>query len=108
MVEIRNIASVMALFGVPSLFALASYFVRACIKFSKKIDILMNAQQKQMRRELEMDYHKYMDQGWIDDQSLNLWNEGYKAYHALGENGIMDSRRDELIKLNAKGNNHAE
>ena len=108
MVEIRNIASVMALFGVPSLFALASYFVRACMKFSKKIDILMNAQQKQMRRELEMDYHKYIDQGFIDDQSLNLWDEGYKAYHALGENGIMDSRRADLIKLNSKGVNHAE
>lgn len=106
--EIRNIASVMALFGVPSLFALVSYFVKACIKFSKKIDILMNAQQKQMRRELQMDYHKYMDAGFIDDDDLDLWNQGYLAYHALGENGIMDSRRADLIKLNSKGANHAE
>ena len=66
MVEIRNIASVLALFGVPSLFALASYFVKACIKFSKKIDILMNAQQKQMRRDLTMDFHRYMAEGHID------------------------------------------
>jgi len=106
MVEIRNIASVLALFGVPSLFALASYFVRACIKFSKKIDILMNAQQKQMRRDLTLDYHRYMNAGHIDDDDLDMWEQAYQAYHALGQNGIMDSRRTELIKLNTKGNNH--
>ena len=108
MVEIRNIASVMALFGVPSLFALASYFVRACIKFSKKIDILMNAQQKQMRRELQMDFHTYMDAGHIDDEDLDMWEASYQAYHALGKNGIMDNYRQKLIELNAKGNKNAE
>ena len=101
--EVRNVASAMAIFGVPSLFALATYFVKACIKFSKKIDILMNAQQKQMRRELTIDYHKYMEEGKIDDDDLDMWEASYQAYHSLGKNGIMDSRRQELIKLNAKG-----
>ena len=104
MLEIRNIASIMALFGVPSLFALASYFVRACVKFSKKIDILMNAQQKQMRRELTIDYHKYIEEGHIDDDDLDMWEASYQAYHSLGKNGIMDDRRNRLIELNAKGN----
>lgn len=103
MESLRTVASAMAIFGVPSLFALASYFVRACIKFSKKIDILMNAQQKQMRRELTMDFHKYMADGHIDDEDLDMWEASYQAYHSLGENGIMDSRRAELIKLNNKG-----
>lgn len=101
--EVRNVASVMALFGVPSLFALASYFVKACIKFSKKIDILMNAQQKQMRRELTMDFHKYMAEGRIDDDDLDMWEQAYQAYHALGKNGIMDNYRQKLIELNTKG-----
>lgn len=101
---LRTVASVMALIGVPSLFACSSYFIKACIKFSKKIDILMNAQQKQMRRELTMDFHKYMDEGHIDDDDLNMWEEAYQAYHALGKNGIMDSYRQELIKLNTKAN----
>ena len=102
MESLRTVASAMAIFGVPSLFALASYFVRACVKFSKKIDILMNAQQKQMRRELTIDYHKYMEEGSIDDDDLDMWEASYQAYHSLGKNGIMDSRRNELIKLNAK------
>ena len=103
MEELRSLASVMALIGVPTLFACASYFIKACMKFSKKIDILMNAQQKQMRRELTQDYHKYIAQGFIDDDDLDLWEASYQAYHALGENGIMDSRREDLIHLNSHG-----
>lgn len=103
MESIRTVASAMAIFGVPSLFALATYFVKACVKFSKKIDILMNAQQKQMRRELTLDFHKYMAEGHIDDDDLDMWEASYQAYHSLGENGVMDSRRAELIKLSNKG-----
>ena len=105
MESIRTVASAMAIFGVPSLFALATYFVKACVKFSKKIDILMNAQQKQMRRDLTQDYHKYMNAGFIEDDDLDMWEASYQAYHALGENGIMDSRRADLIKLNSQGRN---
>lgn len=102
--EVRNIASAMALFGVPSLCALATYFVKACVKFSKKIDILMNAQQKQMRRELTIDFRKYIEQGYIEDDDLDMWEASYQAYHSLGKNGIMDERRQRLIALNAERN----
>ena len=37
----------------------------------------------------------------IDDDDLDLWVEGYNAYHDLGHNGIMDKRKDDLIELNA-------
>lgn len=102
MEDLRSLASIMALIGVPSLFALATYFVKACVKFSKKIDILMNAQQKQMRRDLTQDYHKYIAQGFIDDDDLDMWEASYQAYHSLGANGVIDSRRDDLIKLNSR------
>ena len=102
--EVRNVASAMAIFGVPSLFALATYFVKACVKFSKKIDILMNAQQKQMRRELTMDFRRYVEQGYIEDDDLDMWEASYQAYHSLGKNGIMDERRQRLIALNAERN----
>jgi hypothetical protein len=99
--ELRNIVNLMALIGIPSLFAIAGWFVKACFAFSHKIDILMNAQQKQMRRELTQDYHKYIDAGYIDDDDLDLWVESYKAYHELGQNGVMDKRKDDLIELNS-------
>lgn len=104
MEEIRNIVNLLALFGVPSLCACAGYFAKACIKFNKKQDILMNALQKMMRRDLTQDYHKYMNQGYIEDDDLDMWNQAYLAYHELGQNGIMDARRADLIKLNSVSN----
>lgn len=49
-----------------------------------------------------MDYHRYMQNGCIDDDDLDMWEASYQAYHSLGANGIMDSRRDDLIKLNSR------
>lgn len=104
MEEIRNIVNLLALFGVPSLCACAVYFAKACIRFGKKQDILANAIQKMMRRDLTQDYHKYMSQGYIEDDDLDMWVTAYKAYHELGQNGVMDARRDDLIKLNSVAN----
>ena len=101
----RQILDIMALVGIPSLFACVAWFSRKVLQFGRRLEILMNAQQKQMRRELTLDYHKYIAQGFIDDDDLDMWNASYLAYHELGENGIMDSRRADLIKLNGQTNN---
>ena len=89
--------------GVPALFTITVWFGKKVILFGRQMKILMNAQQKQMRRELTMDFHMYLDRGYIEDDELDLWEAGYQAYHALGQNGIMDSRRNKLIELNASG-----
>lgn len=102
--EVRNVASTMALFGVPSLFACVIWFAKKVTQFGKQMKILMNAQQKQMRRELQMDFHQFMAEDKISDEDLETWEASYQAYHALGKNGIMDTYREKLIELNAKGN----
>ena len=89
--------------GVPALFTITVWFGKKVILFGSQMKILMNAQQKQMRRELTMDFHMYMEHGYIEDDELDLWEAGYQAYHELGQNGIMDNRRDKLIELNASG-----
>ena len=38
----------------------------------------------------------------ITDEELDLWEEDFQAYHSLGENGIMESRRDDLMELSKK------
>ena len=99
--ELRTIVNIMAVVGIPSIFACVVWLAKKLIQFGKRMDILMTAVQKQMRRELTQDYHKHMDAGCIDDDDLELWVSGYNSYHDLGQNGIMDSRRDDLIDLNA-------
>ena len=94
--------------GIPTLFATVIWIGKKLIIFGKQMKILMNAQQKQMRRELTIDYHKYIDQGYIDDDDLELWEAGYQAYQDLGQNGIMDKRREQLIELNGRGKPHEE
>ncbi len=106
--EVRNIVNGMALIGVPSLFACVIWFAKKVTLFGKQMKILMNAQQKQMRRELQMDFHQYMNAGYVSDEDLDMWEASYQAYHALGQNGIMDKYRQKLIDLNAKGDNYAE
>ena len=101
MEELRNVINVMALVGIPSLFACVVWFGKKVTQFGKRMEILMNAQQKQMRRELTMDYHKYMEAGHIDDDDLDLWMANFDAYHSLGANGVIDSRREDLIELNS-------
>ena len=98
---LRNVVNILALLGVPSLCACSVYFAKACIKFGKKQDILANAIQKMMRRDLTQDYHKYMEQGFIEDDDLDMFMAAYNAYHELGKNGVMDSRAADLIKLNS-------
>lgn len=87
------------LIGLPSIFLIGSWCFRQTIKFGKSLKILMDAQQKQMRRDLMNDYHKYMQDGYISDEDLETWESGYQAYHALGMNGIMDNRRQDLMDL---------
>ena len=100
--NMRQLLDAMALIGIPSVFACVVWMGKKLIQFGRDMRILMNAQQKQMRRTLMMDYHKYMDSGKITDEELDMWEEDYKAYHSLGENGIMDSRRADLMELNRK------
>lgn len=96
---IQAVVQIMAIIGIPSLSAMAVYFGRACVTFSKKVDTLMSAVQKQMRRDLMNDYHKYMAQGYIEDDDLELWEASYQAYHSLAKNGVMDSKREDLMRL---------
>ncbi len=59
----------------------------------------MEAQQKQMARDLTVDYKAYIKQGWIDTEDLELWEANYQKYHALGANGVMDNKRAKLFAL---------
>ena len=66
---------------------------------SKQLHILAKAQQAQMRNQLLEQFHFYVDSGWISEEHMEDWENQYQAYHQLGENGVLDSRRDILMRL---------
>ena len=71
-------------------------------QYSSQIKVLMNAQQAQMRSQLLKDYYTYTKRGYVLESELEDWESQYQAYHSLGANGILDSRRDALMKLESR------
>lgn len=96
---LKEFANWLGIIGTPSIFAMVCWVIKKVFQYSKQVKILMKAQQAQMRSQLLKDYHKYMDQGWIYDSDLDDWENQYQSYHALGQNGIMDNKRDRIMQL---------
>lgn len=94
-----TIVTFMGLLGIPSIFSMTMYCINKCNKYTNQLKILMRSQQEQMKTNLFEQYKKYISQGWIDLEDLSIWESNYQAYHELGKNGVMDSKRDELLKL---------
>ena len=98
----KDILYVLGLLGIPSIFTLIAFTLKRVKEDAKQIKILMTAQQAQMRSQLLKDYHHYVNRGFIYESELEDWENQYKAYHSLGANGIMDNRRERLLKLDVK------
>jgi len=97
--NVKDIVSWLSVLGLPTIVTMTAWCVAKCRKFAQELKILMEAQQKQMARDLTNDYKIYMKQGYIEDDDLRLWEENYQKYHSLGANGIMDKKRERLINL---------
>jgi len=97
--NIKEIAGWLSLLGIPTIFAMTGYCITACKKFTKQMKVLMDSQQAQMRGQLLKDYKKYVQQGWIELEDLDDWENQYQKYHLLGANGVMDSKRKDLMQL---------
>ena len=89
----------LGILGIPSIFTMTMWCINRCRSYTKQLKVLTKAQQAQMRSQLLEQYHFYMDDGWISEEHMEDWENQYQAYHSLGENGILDSRREDLLKL---------
>lgn len=105
-----TIYQIISLIGFPSVFSICAFMVRWVQKYRKeslerdkqideKLNLLMSSYQAQMRDRLFQSYKFYMKQGWVSDEDLEMWESQYQAYHSLGQNGILDKRRDQLLNL---------
>lgn len=97
--SIKEVVAWMGVVGIPSLFAIIAAIVKSLRCYAEKIQILCKAQQAQMRAQLLDLYHVYKDRGYITEEELEEWDNQYQAYHSLGNNGVLDKRREELLRL---------
>lgn len=93
------IVTIFGLIGIPSIFSICVYCIKAIRKHTKKMEILMHSQQEQMKTRLYDDYKRYVAQGYISIEDLEIFESNYKAYHELGKNGVMTAKHDEIMKL---------
>lgn len=101
--DIKVIVAWLGCLGVPSIFAMTMYCIKECRKFAKQLDILHSAQKAQMRSQLLVQYYEIKNRGWVWSDELDDWMNQYNAYHELvGENGVLDSRKSELILMPSK------
>ena len=102
MEKIMIVLNLLAVLGVPTIFALIMAAFKRITKYSSQIKVLMAAQQAQMRSQLLKDFYTYTTRGYILESELEDWESQYQAYHSLGANGILDARREALMKLGAR------
>ena len=96
---VKEFVSWLVILGIPSIFTMILYCIRYCEKYTRQMKVLAKAQQAQMRSQLLEQYHKYMKDGYISEEHMEDWENQYQAYHSLGKNGILDNRRNALLKL---------
>ena len=89
----------LGILGIPSIFTMTIWCIKSCIRYTRQLKVLAKAQQAQMRSQLLEQYHNYIKDGYISEEHMEDWENQYQAYHSLGENGILDSRRETLMKL---------
>lgn len=98
-----HIVTIMGIFGIPSLFAIVSWSLKEIFRISreqKKNDENMRvALQILLRTNLIRSYKEHMKRNCITDEDLQLWENEYQVYHSMGQNGIMDSKREKILKL---------
>lgn len=100
--NVRNFVNWLAILGIPSIFAMTSWCIKKCMQYTNQLKILITSQQAQMRSMLLKDYYTYMQRGFVYESELADWENQYQSYHSLGKNGVMDSKRDKLMKLETR------
>jgi len=99
----REIMSLLKDLGLPTIFAISTWCAYKCRVFTKSLKILHAAQKAQMRSQMLEQYYVIKERGWVWDTELTEWCNQYKAYHELvGENAILDSRKEELVHFPSK------
>ena len=96
---VKEFVSWLGILGIPSIFTMTVWCIRSYIHYTKQLKVLAKAQQAQMRSQLLEQYHRYIKDGYISEEHMEDWENQYQAYHSLGENGVLDSRRETLMKL---------
>ena len=89
-----QIATFFGIIGVPTIFGLTVWCVKACIKFTKALQFISSAIKSEIRCDLIRDFEEYEQRTWCSLVEQTEWLNRYESYHNLyGENGVLDVKK---------------
>lgn len=101
--DIRVIVAWLGCLGIPPIFTLTVWCAKECRKFTRQLEILHSAQKAQMRSQLLAQYYEIKNRGFVWADELDDFVNQYVAYHELvGQNGVLDARKTELMQMPSK------
>lgn len=61
--------------------------------------LLKKGIQSLLKNDLKVRYDYWINEGYAPEDAKDDLEDEYKIYHALGKNGVMDSRREKVLRL---------
>lgn len=68
-------------------------------KKANDVYLLKKGIQALLKNDLKVRYDFWIEAGYAPEDAKDDLEDEYKIYHALGKNGVMDSRREKVLKL---------
>lgn len=86
-------------FGSGAGLALIKYILHRIKKNDEKTDALCKGVQALLRDRMYQSYDRYTEKGYAPIYAKENFLNMYKPYHILGQNGVMDGKKDEFMAL---------
>lgn len=69
------------------------------LKKTEDQQLIKKGIQALLKNDLKVRYDYWLEQGYAPDDARDDLEAEYRIYHALGKNGVMDSRRNRFLNL---------
>ena len=90
----------LSLLGVPSILAaLIGYLIKKIKANDKKTEAVQLGIQSILMDRLDFLHDEYVKQGWVDTHKKRLFENMFKQYTTLGQNGVMEQAWNDVKRL---------
>lgn len=97
----ENIIDLLQTFGIPALIggAIFKYFQTMFKKIMSELKSLKAGTQATLRAQMISEYNQWNDKHYAPIWARQNFENCWKHYHALGENGVMDDIHEKFLAL---------
>lgn len=96
----KNILQILTfLFGSGVGLALIKYIFHRIKRNDEKTDALCKGVQALLRDRMYQSFDHYSEKGYAPIYAKENFLNMYKPYHILGQNGVMDEKKDQFMNL---------